>query len=152
MAAGKWKIWIDDTGAIGDGTYTELTNAIATPLDQTRTTTVQPVCIGDDYETEEPIVMQAGVALQIKHEKGNALEARLLAAYKAGTQVGVQIGTGDVTASGADGTGHLAFTMNALVKSLTLGLATGSARTIDIQLAPHADSTVDPTYIVSTGS
>lgn len=150
--AGKWRLYIDDTGAVDAGAYVEVEAAINAPQNQSWKTITSPVCIGDEFETEEPEVKQLAVPAQIKVKKGSTIDTRLHAAFNAGTQQGVLIASGDVNAAGAAGGGHKQLEFNALVKTYNITQQAGSTIVYDVLFVPHSDNTdVDvPSSSIST--
>jgi hypothetical protein len=151
MSAAKWKLFIDDTGMVGDGAYEEIVAAINSPIGMETNTITVPVCVGDVAEMEEAIVPKYQITGQIKVKKGDAIQLRILNAFKNKSQWGFKATTGDVTAAGALAGGHITLTMNALVKQFNVAMAVGSTLVYDIVLVNHSDNAADeqPTVIHS---
>lgn len=148
----QWKLYIDDTGAVSAGTYSEVAAAVSANNASTWKTIVAPVCDSTTYETEEPEVIQVAINAQIKCKKGDAIDNRLHAAKKAGSMQGVMVASGDVNGAGAAGGGHKVLEMNALVKTFNVTQQAGSYLVYDVVFVPHDSNTVStlPNEYIST--
>ena len=154
MAAAKWKLFIDDTGKVGAGTYDEIVAAINAPIGAELNTITVPVCVGDVAEMEEAIVPKYQITGQIKVKKGDATEALILAAFNNKSQWGFLAASGNINGAGALGGGHLQLEMNCLVKQFNIAMAVGSTLVYDIVLVNHSDNASDeqPTLSVSASN
>ena len=150
----RWKLWIDDTGAVDEGTYVRVEAAVTANISSTNETIEHPICEGDTTKVKEKSVSNYQITTQVKVKKGSAIEARLVAASEAGTPVGVLAATGDVTVAGAAAAGHLQLEMNALIEGMPISQSTTSTAVYDVTFSPHADNTDSslPAFGVSTAN
>ena len=133
------KLYIDDTGAVGDGTYEEVTSVISSDaVSKWRLTEEQ--CRGDSEITFSPDIKEFEIPCTIKFVKGSTIQQRVLAAFEAGTEVGIQCSTGDTTAS-AGNAGNLVLTMNAICEEFTVTKQAGNMIEVRCMFKPHADNT-----------
>ena len=139
MNSRKAKLYIDDTGAVGDGTYAALDATISSDA-TSRWQTVEEKCRGDEEKSYSPEFREYEIPATIKFKKGDALIERLHAAHGAGTMVGVICSTGDTTAN-SDNAGNLGVELNALVETFSVTKQSGSMIEVSVTFKPHADNT-----------
>lgn len=139
MISRKAKMYFDDTGKVGEGTYQEVECVISSDA-VSRWQTVEEDCRGDDEVTHAPDRKEYEIPVTLKFVKQNALLERLLAAHNAGSQIGVICSTGDVTPSAAN-EGHIALEMNGLAEEFTVTKQSGSVVEVNTTIKPHAENT-----------
>ena len=131
------KLYVDDTGADGDGTYTEL-NAVVGSDAISRWRSTQEDCRGDTAAKHSPDQKECEITATIKFSKSQAILQRLLAAHEAGTVCGVQCSTGSTTV-GAANAGNMVLTIDALVEEFSITKQSGSQIEVRAVFKPHAD-------------
>lgn len=139
------KLFVDDTGAVGEGAYEELTATISDDQVVAWKTIVAAVARGDSWETEEAQVKQASIPATIKFVKGSTIMETLHASFISGEPHGVKASTGDVAVAG-----HMTLVFDALIKTWSIKKQTGSSVIVETLFVPHTDGVSTPTMAITT--
>jgi len=127
--------YIDDTGAVGDGTYVAVTATISSDT-QIERETVEEKCRGEEWVAESAGHLKASITAELKFSKSSTVLQQFVTAMTAGTIIGIMDCTADRTVTGNQG-----LEMNALVKQLGMPKADGDYVKYNVTCVPHADNT-----------
>lgn len=137
MNSRESKFYVDDTGADGDGTYTEVDEVVSSEA-VARWRSTEEDCRGDDVVKVSKDRREFEISATFKFVKSDAMLQRLLAAYEAGSVCGVQCSTGSTTV-GATNAGNMVLTIDSLVEDFTITKQSGSQIEVRAVFKPHAE-------------
>lgn len=129
------KLYIDDTGKVDEGAYTEVTATIETD-DTSELETTQERCRGEDFTTESAGHQTLQLTGTLKFALSSTLLQRFVTAHNTKAQIGILVLTGPNNVEG-----HQGWEFNALIKSLGRPMPEGDFVKYTFTAVPHADNT-----------